>query len=220
MEDKNQQNSKEVLEEFKGFYNDLKDSGDSQLLEMVQDLPFTSIEKITSAFAEIQAVRGYVDRKKLKIRTYRSGELGYIAWRHSVIYRQEYDLGDIFEFYLIQGMYQYLNECEGRGEVWVIDYAGKVQGSIAIVETEPGVAQLRWFLIEPEFRGFGLGKKLMETCMKYCREKNYNNVYLWTFDELDAARHLYESFGFRVTETKTSAPWGRDITEERWDIEL
>jgi GNAT superfamily N-acetyltransferase len=100
----------------------------------------------------------------------------------------------------------FLMKVQEKGQIWVIDYWGTVQGSIGIVETEPDTAQLRWFLIEPEFRGLGLGRKLMETCLNHCSEKGYRKVYLWTFDELDAARHLYKIFGFRVTETRIHSP--------------
>lgn len=204
----------EELSKVRGFLDE------RSLEQRINNLSPAGLEKINSSIAALEAVLGKAEKEAVTIRPYRSGELGYIAYRHSVLYRLEYDLGDIFEFYLIQGMSRFLDEGGGKGEVWVVDYKGSVQGSIAIVETEPGSAQLRWFLIEPEFRGLNLGKKLMETCIDYCSRKNYHKIYLWTFDELDAARHLYERYGFRVTEKKTHSPWGREITEERWDLEL
>jgi len=193
---------------------------DNSLGKKIKKVPLTGMEKLNFSLVNLETVLGDIDKEKICIRPYRSGELGHIANRHSALYRLEYDLGDIFEFYLIQGMARFLDESAGKGQIWVIDYSGTVQGSIGIVEMEPDTAQLRWFLIEPEFRGLGLGRKLMETSVNYCSERGYRKVYLWTFDELDAARHLYNNFGFSVTETKTHSPWGREITEERWDLEL
>lgn len=79
---------------------------------------------------------------------------------------------------------------------------------------------LRWFLIEPEMRGKGLGHRLMETFMNFCREKDYKHVFLWTVDKLKVARHLYSKYGFKLTETKVNDSWGNHIIEERWDLHL
>ena len=185
-----------------------------------KNVPEAEQLKMAVAMATIQETLGVRDPDTVYIRPYRSGELGYISWRHSELYREEYGFGDTFEFYLLEGMYKFLNECQGKGEVWVLDHFGQVVGSIAIVETDPDTAQLRWFLIEPEFRSMGFGKQLMDKCISYCRERKYHKVFLWTVKELDAARHLYEKYDFSITETKEHFLWGKDIVEERWDLAL
>jgi len=43
-------------------------------------------------------------------------------------------------------------------------------------------------------------------------------VFLWTFSELEAAAYLYRSHGFKLTEEKTHVIWGREITEQRYDL--
>lgn len=191
-----------------------------EIKRRIRNVPETAQDKMAVSMASIQGAMGDMDQGEVMIRPYRSGELGYISWRHCVLYREEYDFGDTFEFYLLEGMYKFLHECEGKGEVWVLDHSGQVVGSIAIVETAADTAQLRWFLIEPEFRGLGFGKKLVETCIAYCNDKNYSKVFLWTVKELDAARHLYEKFDFYITETKEHFLWGKNIVEERWDLDL
>jgi hypothetical protein len=51
-------------------------------------------------------------------------------------------------------------------------------------------------------------------------EKGYRRVFLWTFSTLAAARHLYASKGFRITETHENSGWGETILEERWDLDF
>ncbi len=157
---------------------------------------------------------------KIAIRPYRAGELGLISWRHCVLYRDEYGFDDTFEYYLLAGMVQYLHDLKGQGEVWVAERGGNIVGSIAVVDISPELGQLRWFLIEPACRGLGLGKLLMETALHYCREKGFERAFLWTVSDLHAARHLYEKYGFSLAETKAHFLWGKDIIEERWDLEL
>ncbi len=168
----------------------------------------------------LDGIRGRADAGKVFLRPYRAGELGLVSWRHCVLYEKEYGFDETFEYYLLAGMAQFLHDLGGKGEVWVADCGGNVVGSIAIVETSAAVGQLRWFLLEPAFRGLGLGRALMDTALEYSRDRGHGRVFLWTVSELHAARHLYQAFGFRLTETKTHFLWGRDITEERWDLEF
>ena len=59
----------------------------------------------------------------------------------------------------------------------------------------------------------------MDTAMLFCREQEYRHVFLWTIQILDAARHLYEKYGFIQTETKPNTEWtGETLLEERWDL--
>lgn len=177
-----------------------------------------SPEKQRAIAESLEDIRGSAKVQSIAIRPYKAGELGLVSWRHCILYREEYGFDDTFEYYLLAGMAQYLHELGGRGEVWVADCGGNVVGSIAIVETSPNLGQLRWFLLEPAFRGLGLGRTLMETALEYSRGRGHERVFLWTVSELHVARHLYEAFGFHLTETKAHFIWGRDITEERWDL--
>ena len=60
----------------------------------------------------------------------------------------------------------------------------------------------------------------MDTLMEFCRQLNYQHIFLWTFQGLDAARHLYEQYGFRLTEEKPNNTWKNQLTEQRWDLNL
>jgi hypothetical protein len=50
--------------------------------------------------------------------------------------------------------------------------------------------------------------------MSFCAARSYGKVYLWTFDELHAARHLYEKEGFRLVSTQRGTQWGREVNEQ------
>jgi peptidyl-dipeptidase Dcp len=83
-----------------------------------------------------------------------------------------------------------------------------------------GSAQLRYFLIEPEYRGIGLGSKLMNLYMDFLRECGYKASYLWTTHELTTAANLYKRFGFQLTEQKESNAFGKPLQEQRYDLVL
>jgi peptidyl-dipeptidase Dcp len=81
-------------------------------------------------------------------------------------------------------------------------------------------AQLRYFLIEPEFRGLGLGSRLMSLYMGFLRECGYQQSYLWTTHELTTAAFLYKRCGFTLTEEKESTAFGKPLREQRYDLVL
>src|SRR5690606_25167601 len=92
----------------------------------------------------------------ITVRTQKPGDAGYIAYRHCVLYEKEYGLCGTFEQYVLDSFVKYF-ELRSEGEIWIVEYNGRIVGSIGIVSTDRSTAQLRWFLIEPEFRGKGLG---------------------------------------------------------------
>ena len=148
----------------------------------------------------------------------RPGDLGMIVHLHGVLYAREYGLDTTFEPYVAKPLADFV--LSGRGRLWVAEEAERVVGSIAVVDANNGEGQLRWFLLAPEARGTGLGRRMLEGALAYCRDHGMDRVFLWSFAQLDAAIGLYERAGFIVTETKDVQLWGAARTEVRMDLAL
>lgn len=154
----------------------------------------------------------------VQIRTYEKTDLEYVINRHRELYAVEYGFGTEFTDYVEKYVKKFDEYHDADKEnIWIAEEDGRPVGMIAIVKADESTAQLRWFLIEPEARGLGLGYMLMNTVMDFCLEKGYKHIFLWTVSILGAARKLYKSFGFKLTETKTNDSWGKELVEERWD---
>lgn len=54
----------------------------------------------------------------------------------------------------------------------------------------------------------------------FARASGRPGIYLWTFAGLDAARRLYDDFGFRLVEEQAGETWGTRVTEQRFVLEL
>ncbi len=67
-------------------------------------------------------------------------------------------------------------------------------------------------------RGTGVGNALLAAAVGFCRARRYDRVHLWTFEGLDAARHLYEKFGFRLVHEQRGTQWGSGVTEQRFEL--
>ncbi len=159
--------------------------------------------------------------KPALIRTYQPADLECIVQRHTELYEREYGFGPQFVEYVEKYLLHFHeNHDKNRENIWVAE-VNKIQvGVIAIVKVDDTTAQLRWFLIDPEMRGRGLGNKLMETVIDFCQEKQYKRIMLWTVSVLDAARYLYQKFGFILTDSKKNYTWAKNLMEERWDLHL
>jgi GNAT superfamily N-acetyltransferase len=152
----------------------------------------------------------------------RPGDMGRVIAQHGELYAQEYGFDHGFEAYVAETVAELGKLARpGLDRLWVAEQAGRLVGSIAIIGREDGLAQLRWFLVAPETRGTGLGRRLVGEAVGFCRAAGYRSVCLWTVSGLEAAAHLYVATGFRRTETKPPVTlWGATLTEERYDLTL
>ncbi|MDH7460077.1 GNAT family N-acetyltransferase [Chitinophagaceae bacterium 26-R-25] len=147
------------------------------------------------------------------------GDLGYVIYRHGELYHSEYNYGISFETYVGAGLYEfYSNYDPALDRVWICEHQNKIVGFVLLMHRENNAAQLRYFLIEPEYRGIGLGKKLMELYIDFLKEKGYQSSYLWTTNELYSAASLYKRHGFELTEEKPSTAFGKPLIEQRYDL--
>ena len=162
------------------------------------------------------------NQKPIHIRSHlEPGDIGYITYLHGLLYSQEYGLDYTLEGYVAAGLAQFVQSFEARKDcLWIAETEGRMVGSIGIAGQAHGEAQLRWFLVHPACRGRGLGLTLLKNALQFCRERQFKSVLLWTFSDLEAAAHLYQSVGFHKTEQKTHPLWGRTLTEERYDLFL
>ena len=150
----------------------------------------------------------------------RPGDLGMIVHLHGVHYGREHGLDTTFEPYVAKPLADFVLAGEAAGRLWLAERDGQILGSIAMVAVSPAEAQLRWFLLVPEARGLGLGRRLLEAALGYCRDKGFARVALWTFAELAAAISLYRAYGFAETERVEHDLWGARRTEMRMQLVL
>ena len=166
-------------------------------------------------------MKNKVSLDDISIRTeLRHGDLGYVVYLHGVLYGREYGYGIQFETYVAKGLCEFYEQYDPeRNRIWACEYNGKMIGFLLLID-RGRAAQLRYFLIEPEYRGLGLGSKLLNLYMEFLQECGYKESFLWTTHELDAAIHLYKRIGFRLMEEKESTSFGKALREQRYDLIL
>lgn len=148
----------------------------------------------------------------------RAGDVGRIVERHGVLYAREYGFDATFEAYVAGPLAEFVLRQSPRERIWIAERRETFAGCVAIVgTTESTVAQLRWFVVEPEARGIGIGSRLLDDAIAFAREASYERVILWTVAALTAAARRYHAFGFRKVEEHAAKRWGVEVLEERYE---
>ena len=148
------------------------------------------------------------------------GDIGAIVGMHGRLYAREYGFDVTFEAYVSVPLGEFVLRAAERERIWLAERSGRIVGSVAIVAEAPRVAQLRWFLIDPEARGEGLGTRLLTDALAFSRAAGYERIVLWTVSALTGAARLYEAAGFRRTEATPARRWGTDVVEEKYEMSL
>lgn len=154
---------------------------------------------------------------------YLPGLIGRVAELHSQYYSKNWGFHSYFEAKVATELSSFIENYNSEKDcIFSVLKDGKIEGSVSIDGTSEinNIAHLRWFILSDNLRGLGAGNQLMQQAMTFCRQKSYSRVYLWTFEGLSAAKHLYEKFGFVLTEELVGDQWGTTVTEQRFDAVL
>jgi GNAT superfamily N-acetyltransferase len=151
---------------------------------------------------------------------YLPGAIGRIVELHACYYSKLVGFGLPFEAKVAREISEFCERYDSeRDGLWLVLQDGHIEGAIAIdgSHAEQDGALLRWFIASDKMRGTGVGSALLTSAMAFCQSQKYQQVYLWTFEGLGAARHLYEKFGFRLALQQRGTQWGAEVNEQRFE---
>jgi DNA-binding MarR family transcriptional regulator/GNAT superfamily N-acetyltransferase len=188
--------------------------------------------RLLDAMRVITEVLGPPEQPAVTLRPLTAGDLGWVLQRHGTIYAAEFGWDATFEDFCAQiiGEYPALRDrFPGRAEGWIAEVNGVPAGSVFCVpdSEEPASAsggepraRLRLLLVEPWARGLGLGARLVAQCLDFARQAGYVDIVLLTYDQLAAARRIYQAAGFTLDREHEEDAFGHRMMCQTWSRAL
>ncbi len=194
-----------------------------EVSRMLGDLFPNEQSRLIGAMNTIESLleKGPETKVPYLLRTHQPGDMGWVVYRHGVLYYQEYRWDEHFEALVAEIVAKFVRDFDPRRErCWIAERNGENVGSVLLVKESDSVARLRLLLVEPTARGLGIGDRLVAECSRFARQVGYRKMTLWTNDILTAARRIYEKHGFRLIHEDQHHSFGHDLVGQTWDLEL
>lgn len=197
-------------------------AADRAIADLISLLSETERRELVSAMQTIARILDSEDGgASIVLRPHHIGDVAHVVARQAKLYADEFGWDGSYEALASAIGGKFLEEFDpATDSCWIAERDGKVIGSVFVVDAGQGTAQLRLLYVEPDARGLGVGKLLVDQVVRFARDKRYTKIRLWTQANLVAARKLYAAAGFTLTESKPHHSFGKDLVGEYWELKL
>jgi GNAT superfamily N-acetyltransferase len=181
------------------------------------------IELLVQSMRTIESLIGGQQRPQdaISLRPHQLGDLGWIAHRQAILYAREYDWDETYEALAAEILAAFVKTRDpNRERGWIAIRDDRILGSVFLMRGSETTAKLRLLYVEPDARGLGLGRRLVDACIDYARQKDYRTLTLWTNDVLVPARRIYQVAGFTCVASEPHCSFGKDLVGETWELAL
>ena len=203
-------------------FEPLNDAAAREIGAILDRLSVTDRDKLVRSMQTIESVLSpEPSQEPYILRTHRPGDMGWVVHRHGQLYAQEYGWDERFEALVAEIAAEFIKNFNPKKErCWIAERHGEIVGSVFLVRKDDEIAKLRLLLVEPSARGLGLGRRLVEECIRFARQIGYRKITLWTQSNLTAARTIYQKTGFQLSSQQNHKSFGKELVAETWDLDL
>ena len=203
----------ELTEAGRATFQPLEDASQREVVAMLEKLSVPEQRQLVSAMGEIESLLQEERVPNYILRDPQPGDMGWVIHRQGALYAEEYGWSTEFEALVAEIVVKYMRDYDPASDrCWIAEKDGKIVGSVFLVRHDERTAKLRLLYVEPSARGLGIGRRLVEECMRHARLLGYRRMVLWTNAGLDAARHIYDKAGFALVEEERHHSFGKDLT--------
>ncbi len=200
----------------------LNTASSKEAAAQLKNLSETEKRQLIGAMGRVRRLLGDKPKEATFIlRDPEPGDLGWITHQHGRLYAEEYGWDWTFEALVAEIVGRFAKNFDPSSErCWVAEREGEVIGSIFVVREDHETAKLRLLYVDGSARGLGLGRRLVDECLRFAKSKGYKRMVLWTNDVLVSARRIYEAAGFELLEEEPHHSFGKDLVGQYWGRDL
>jgi DNA-binding MarR family transcriptional regulator/GNAT superfamily N-acetyltransferase len=201
----------------------LDEHSNHQIGAMLEHLSSRERKQLVEAVQTMRRLLGdqVEPRASYLLRPHQPGDLGWIVHRQAILYCEEYGWDGTYEALAAEVVASFIKNYDPKYErAWVAEKDGERVGAVFVAKHSEEIAKLRLLHVEAEARGLGIGKRLVQECVRFARQAGYEKMTLWTQSILHAARHIYKQEGFRVVREEKHHSFGKNLTAETWELNL
>jgi DNA-binding MarR family transcriptional regulator/GNAT superfamily N-acetyltransferase len=201
----------------------LQAAADDDVARLIGDLPGERLPELGKAVRTMTELLGGAasETPQITLRPHRVGDIGWVVERQALLYAEEYGWNIEFEALVAEIGADFIRNFQpGRDFCWIAEKNGQPVGAVFLVHQDETTAKLRLLHVEARARGFGIGARLVDECVRQARESGYKRLVLWTNDVLVAARRVYQRAGFKLVSEERHHSFGKDLVGQSWGLVL
>jgi DNA-binding MarR family transcriptional regulator/GNAT superfamily N-acetyltransferase len=200
----------------------LNKNSHDQVAAMLERLPPGDQQRVVGAMAAVETLLGDTPASSpIILRPHEPGDMGWVTSANATIYAKEYGWDPTYEALVARITADFIDNFDPKRErCWIAELDGERVGSVFVVRKTDEIAKLRLLILDPRARGRGLGRRLVEECLRFAKTAGYSSMTLWTQTILTAARGIYERAGFKLVAQEPHHSFGADLVGETWERDL
>ena len=203
----------------------LNQRADRQARAVLASLSAGQRDQLAAAWRTIEStILGHrPDPAFIVLRQHHPGDMGTIVALEGAGYVEQFGWDGTFEALAARITADFIDHFDPACErCWIAEIDGRHVGHTFLVRhpDQPGTAKLRLLYVDPSARGLGLGKTLVDECVRFARSAGYKKIILWTQSILAAAHRIYQGAGFKLVKEDPHHSFGHDLIGQIWELQL
>jgi DNA-binding MarR family transcriptional regulator/GNAT superfamily N-acetyltransferase len=202
-------------------FDPLDRASQTEIGDVIGPLTAAQTGQLVQSMQTIERLIGGTGQRQdpIILRPHRLGDLGWIVHRQAILYATEYGWDGTYEALAAEILAAFIKSNDpDRERGWIAVRNEQILGSVFVMRGSETIAKLRLLYVEPEARGLGLGRRLVDACIHFARERDYRVLTLWTNDVLVPARRIYQAAGFTCVAREPHHSFGQDLIGETWEL--
>ena len=193
----------------------------NEVIAVLEQLPEPAQQQLVGAMNDIQNLLSDTTPAGYLLRDPLPGDMGLVVANQAMVYAREYGWNAEYEALVAEIVAKFIREFDrSRERCWIAEKDGRMVGSVFVVRQDDTTAKLRLLYVDASARGLGIGRRLVDECLRFAKQAGYARMMLWTNSVLADARRIYEKAGFQLIEEEAHHSFGQNLVGQVWARDL